>query len=77
MQRKINRVPERDEWRCQKFGSLEILQVHHKIKWSQEGNDSLGNLVTLCAYCHVAEHGHLFYPELALRACRTPKSCSK
>jgi hypothetical protein len=38
-------VPERDEWRCQKCRLLENLQVHHKIKRSQLGNDSLDNLV--------------------------------
>ena len=39
-------VLERDGWRCQKCGTLENLQVHHKIKRSQQGNDALGNLVT-------------------------------
>ena len=75
--RLMKRVLERDGWRCQKCGSLENLQVHHKIRRSHQGGDALANLVTLCAYCHVAEHGQLFYPELALRACRMPKSCSK
>lgn len=40
-------VLERDQWRWQKCGSLENLQVHHKIKRSQLGNHSLDNLVTL------------------------------
>ncbi len=31
----MKRVLERDEWRCQKCGSLENLQVHHKIKRSR------------------------------------------
>jgi hypothetical protein len=39
--RLMKRVLERDEWRCQKCGSLENLQVHHKIKRGQIGNDSL------------------------------------
>ena len=52
---------ERDEWRCQKCGSIENLQIHHKIKRSQRGNDSPENLVTLCAYCHMGEHAQLFY----------------
>jgi len=47
--RLMKRVLERDEWRCQRCGSLENLQVHHRIKRSQLGNDSLDNLVTLCA----------------------------
>jgi 5-methylcytosine-specific restriction endonuclease McrA len=59
--RLMKKVLERDGWRCQKCGSLENLQVHHKIKRSQQGNDALENLVTLCAYCHMAEHGKLCY----------------
>jgi 5-methylcytosine-specific restriction endonuclease McrA len=59
----MKRVLERDWWRCQKCGSLENLQVRHKLKRSQQGNDALGNLVTLCADCHMAEHGQLSYPE--------------
>jgi 5-methylcytosine-specific restriction endonuclease McrA len=45
--RLMRRVLERDGWRCQQCGSLKNLQVHHKIKRSQQGSDSLGNLVTL------------------------------
>jgi hypothetical protein len=63
----------RDSWRCRKCGSLENLQVHHKIKRSQQGNDSLENLVTLCAHCHMAEHGQLFYSVPAVRVCCKPK----
>ena len=57
--RLMKRVLERDGWRCQKCGSLENLQVHHQIKRSQQGDDALANLVTLCAHCHMAEHGQL------------------
>jgi len=35
------------------------LEIHHKIKRSQQGDDTLENLLTLCAYCHMAEHGQL------------------
>jgi len=70
--RLMKRVLERDEWRCQKCGSLENLQVHHKIKRSQMGNDSLDNLVTLCAYCHMEEHRQLFYSVPAARVCSKP-----
>lgn len=59
--RLIKKVLERDGWRCQKCGSLENLQIHHKVKRSQQGNDSLENLVTLCTYCHMGEHGQLAY----------------
>jgi hypothetical protein len=48
--------------------------VHHKIKRSQRGNDSLENLVSLCAYCHMAEHGQLFYSVLAVRVCNKLKT---
>jgi 5-methylcytosine-specific restriction endonuclease McrA len=72
-QRLMKRVLERDGWRCQRCGSLENLQVHHKIKRSQLGNDSLDNLVTLCAYCHMAEHGQLSYTVPAVSVCSRPK----
>jgi 5-methylcytosine-specific restriction endonuclease McrA len=65
-------VLERDGWRCQQCGSLENLQVHHKIKRSQLGSDSLGNLVTLCAHCHMEEHGQLYYTGQAAKACSKP-----
>ena len=51
--RLMKRVLERDGWRCQRCGKLENLRVHHKIKRSQQGDDALENLVTLCAYCHI------------------------
>ena len=59
--RLMKRVLERDSWRCQRCGSMKDLQVHHQIKRSQQGDDALRNLVTLCAYCHMAEHGQLGY----------------
>ena len=71
--RLMTRVLERDGWRCQKCGSLESLQVHHEIKRSHQGNDALANLVTLCAYCHLAEHRQLFYSVAAVRVCSKPK----
>jgi 5-methylcytosine-specific restriction endonuclease McrA len=71
--RLMKRVLDRDGWRCQGCGSLENLQVHHKTKRSQQGDDALANLVTLCAHCHMAEHGQLFYPEPAIRICSKPK----
>jgi 5-methylcytosine-specific restriction endonuclease McrA len=71
--RLMKRVLERDGWRCQQCGSLENLQVHHQIKRSQLGDDSLANLVTLCAHCHLAEHGQLFFTLPAQRICSKPK----
>jgi 5-methylcytosine-specific restriction endonuclease McrA len=64
--RLMKRILERDGWRCRRCGSLENLQVHHEIRRSQQGSDSLGNLVTLCAYCHMEEHGQLAYERAAV-----------
>jgi 5-methylcytosine-specific restriction endonuclease McrA len=69
----MKRVLERDDWRCQKCGSLENLQVHHQIKRSQQGDDALRNLVTMCARCHMEEHGQLYYSVSAAKACSKPK----
>ncbi len=71
--RLMKRVLERDSWRCRKCGSLENLQVHHKIKRSQLGDDSLANLVTLCAHCHMGEHGQLSHTIPATKVCSKPK----
>ena len=59
--RLTRRVLERDGWRCRKCGALDNLQIHHQVKRSQQGNDALANLVTLCAHCHIREHGHLYF----------------
>jgi 5-methylcytosine-specific restriction endonuclease McrA len=75
--RLMKRVLERDGWRCRKCGALENLQIHHKIKRSQQGNDSLDNLVTLCTYCHMEEHGQLSYTIPAARVCSKPKPRTK
>jgi 5-methylcytosine-specific restriction endonuclease McrA len=63
--RLLKRVMDRDGWRCQKCGSLKDLQVHHRQCCSRQGDDSLANLVTLCAYCHKEEHGELSYSQAA------------
>jgi 5-methylcytosine-specific restriction endonuclease McrA len=52
---------------------MENLQVHHKIKRSQLGNDSLDNLLTLCAHCRMGEHGQLCYSVPAAEVCSKPK----
>ncbi len=59
--------------RCQKCGSLENLQVHHMIRRSQQGDDAVANLLTLCAHCHMAEHGQLFCSIPAIRVCGKPE----
>jgi 5-methylcytosine-specific restriction endonuclease McrA len=71
--RLLKRVLERDGWRCQKCGSLKDLQVHHQMYRSRQGNDSLANLVTLCAYCHMEEHGQLSYSQAAAKQNSAPK----
>lgn len=63
--RLVKRILERDGWRCQNCGSLQDLQIHHRIYRSQQGDDALRNLVTLCAYCHLEKHGHLTYSAAA------------
>ena len=74
-QRLMKRVLERDGWRCRKCGAVENLQVHHKIRRSQQGNDSIENLVTLCARCHMAEHGQLYFERGTLQPLgHTPKN---
>jgi 5-methylcytosine-specific restriction endonuclease McrA len=74
--RLMKRVLERDGWRCRKCGSLKDLQVHHKIRRSHQGHDALANLVTLCAYCHMAEHGQLSYYASAAKEYRRPSLAS-
>jgi 5-methylcytosine-specific restriction endonuclease McrA len=63
----MKRVLDRDNWRCQKCGAVKDLQIHHQRHRSQLGNDSLENLVTLCAYCHMEEHEQLTYSKRAMR----------
>jgi len=49
-------VLRRDGWRCQSCGSMSNLEVHHKEFRSRLGNDSEGNLITLCTACHAQMH---------------------
>jgi 5-methylcytosine-specific restriction endonuclease McrA len=75
--RLMKRVLERDGWRCRKCGSLKDLQVHHQIRRSQQGHDALANLVTLCAYCHMEEHGQLSFWASGSRGYRRPNRRSR
>ena len=50
-------VLKRDNWRCQKCGSMQNLEVHHKALRSHQGDDEEANLITLCNFCHSHEHG--------------------
>ena len=47
----------RDSWRCQSCGTMVNLEVHHKEFRSHSGEDSEGNLITLCVDCHKTAHG--------------------
>ena len=51
-----NQVLRRDSWRCQRCGTMENLEVHHKEFRSHSGEDSEENLITLCAICHTGVH---------------------
>ena len=41
---------------------------------SQQGNDSFENPMILCAYCHMGEHGQLFYSVPAAGVCSKPNN---
>jgi 5-methylcytosine-specific restriction endonuclease McrA len=55
----------RDKFSNLRPKNLKDLQVHHRKYRSRQGDDSLANLVTLCAYCHIEEHGQLSYSKAA------------
>jgi hypothetical protein len=44
-------VLRRDGWRCQSYGSMSNLEVHHKTFRSRCGNDCEENLISLCGLC--------------------------
>jgi 5-methylcytosine-specific restriction endonuclease McrA len=50
------KILQRDGWECQACGSLAGLEIHHIQRRSQSGDDSEGNLITLCSDCHRAMH---------------------
>jgi 5-methylcytosine-specific restriction endonuclease McrA len=55
--RKLQRqVLERDGWRCQAYGSMQNLQIHHLKFRSHSGGDEEQNLITLCSECHEKMH---------------------
>ena len=51
-------VLERDGYKCVECGATEKLAVHHKDRTGQteNRNDDLDNLVTLCSSCHTKQH---------------------
>lgn len=46
----------RDNYTCQKCGSTEKLECHHKIPVVNGGTNELSNLITLCHDCHAKAH---------------------
>lgn len=50
-------VYRRDGWRCALCDSTKYIQIHHIVKRSQGGSNSMHNLITLCADCHALAHG--------------------
>jgi len=53
-------VLERDRWSCQYCGNRRHLQVHHITSRGRLGDDSDGNLISLCATCHGKLHNRGF-----------------
>jgi 5-methylcytosine-specific restriction endonuclease McrA len=51
-----NQVLKRDGWRCQCCGKSNDLHVHHVKSRGNLGDDTMRNLITLCAKCHEAFH---------------------
>src|ERR1035438_528252 len=49
-------ILQRDGWRCQSCGAMVNLEVHHREFRSRSGEDSEGNLITMCAECHAILH---------------------
>jgi len=53
-------VLQRDGWKCQCCGTMELLQVHHQELRSRSGSDTAENLITLCSQCHTRLHSRHF-----------------
>ena len=51
-----NQVLRRDGWRCQLCGTSNDLHVHHVKSRSSLGDDTMRNLITICAKCHESFH---------------------
>jgi 5-methylcytosine-specific restriction endonuclease McrA len=49
-------VLDRDGWECQSCGRSSQLQDHHQRFRSALGDDSLENLIALCAFCNTSTH---------------------
>lgn len=59
----------RDDWKCRNCNRREGFHPHHVKYKSAGGEDTLGNLITLCAKCHRDVHdGHLKIEVVKLKA---------
>lgn len=45
-------VLKRDSFKCTNCGDDKMLEIHHKKRWLDSGENGLDNLVTLCRKCH-------------------------
>jgi hypothetical protein len=54
----VNRVKQRDDYKCKKCGSITKLVAHHIIPWEikPELRLDLNNGITLCIGCHMRHH---------------------
>ena len=50
-------VYRRDGYACALCDSTKYIQIHHCVKRSRGGTNSVENLITLCADCHALAHG--------------------
>ncbi|MFB6124826.1 MAG: HNH endonuclease [Halanaeroarchaeum sp.] len=73
----------RDDYTCQRCGvksgphagdSGATLHVHHVRPLSEGGSNRPSNLLTLCADCHEAEHGHAIERPPAAEPTRRPSA---
>lgn len=56
-------VKERDNYSCQLCGTTKDLHVHHMSGYDQIPNEPIESLITLCKFCHKAEHDKVGYPK--------------
>lgn len=45
-----------DGFKCEKCGSTEVLQVHHRTYQNWGGQEKMEDLITLCKKCHMLLH---------------------
>jgi hypothetical protein len=45
-------ILDRDNHKCRKCGYTNLLQIHHIVGFTLDGQDDSCNLITLCYYCH-------------------------